>query len=324
MFKTGVVHLPEMHELAHGEMVAYNLYRDATPRPDHDQLSVLAFIAGQSKAELGIAGHAGAPAPDTIYWFRWIAGHQVAVIAWIMLIEEINQCRVGCSTPETARARCVALLRLYSSMLVYTASCSPAVYENTIRRFMITYHPAFSATWALDYCRLKKYIKEWAKDAPQYAEVWRAYIDTVQIHGKIGRRLIGNAASLLQLARDTDEACKARTPETDLAFTFDSFFLVKRTRVSTAQLWGQLTSRLCDIVVDCKLNGYCVEGGAFPAEFTGLPQRCWDELIDNAVQASRLLRDPGAAPVRASVHAATPAQAAPSASTLRGAQGVDQ
>lgn len=289
MLNTEVVYIPEKKEMLHGHLVTYHLHEIHSSNVlDRSSSENLAYAASTDAEILRSKWLAHEQDPASIYWFRWVSGHQVAFISWVLIIEEINQFRLGIKTQEMTEAICAALFRLYSSMLVYTASTTPEVYESTIRRFMTTFNPSFSGTWAADYGQLKKYMKSFGIRDSRFKEVRQAYFESIQMHGKIGKRLIGDAASLLQLSKETD-AQEARPLDEDLEFTFDSFFLVRRAQVSSADMLNQLTSRLADIVTDCKVNGFTV-GDSTPPDDEALAHY-WSQLPKHATDAVNLLTD---------------------------------
>ncbi len=232
----------------------------------------------------------GSPDPEQLYWFRWITGHQISLAAWILAVDVMAQANRGSISMGEAQARCTAWLRLYSFMLIYASSTTVEIYQNLIRPAMMKAHPAFSATWASDYIHLKRNLRNWFQQAAawpqqheakaQLAGVKAAYLESTQIHGKIGKRLIGNAASLLKLARNDSELIEASEldePETDVGQIYDDFFMAVRSQTSCGQLVHQTITRLIAVVADCRQHGFDLSGPNAMPDFADVCQPCWEQ-----------------------------------------------
>jgi hypothetical protein len=279
------------------EWVRYVWVPDARLTTDITQAAELRALLTQS-ASCPPPGPGAADA-TTLFWFRWITGHQISFVAWIVAVDVIDQANRGSMARLDAQIRCRACLRLYSLMLIYAASTTVDIYQSRIRPAMIEAHPAFSATWAADYIHLKRNLRNWLQPAAQFsagsappsssttgsasdqlAAVKQAYLASTQIHGKIGKRLIGNSASLLKLAKsdlESVEAGELDEPETRVGKIYDDFFLAVRSAVSVQDVVGQTVARLLAVVQDYRQHGFDLLGPDSMTGFDDLRDDYWAE-----------------------------------------------
>ncbi len=305
MYSSKVLHLPRFWRRAEERTLGSDLLSSTLAQPVNQ--AMLAQFLAHSPAHPAPAdsarSHHEILEPRTLYWFRWITGHQTSFLLWTFLLLHIKQFQAGACSMDSLEKTGVALFKLYSGILVYTASTSIDVYQQIIRPFMMTYHPGFSGSWASDYALLKETMRQSLRQESGFGKLGRAYMATNQIHGKIGKRLVGHSPSLNKLAKQAKagqnrvsvtEAVAAAAVETaaadaDLAFIFDAFFLVQRSPVGYADLLNQLVIRLAAILDDYHEHGFQVgHPGESPA-FLGGQHDVWDHLPRHALEGVNAL-----------------------------------
>lgn len=197
-------------------------------------------------------------ASDRLFWFRWITGHQVAFLCWraaaLLLMAEHAPGRHD----DHGLERAALWLRTSTTMYVYAASCPREVYHRIIRPTMTLWHAAFSGTWSLDFRPLPGLIADlddgpWSQDV---VRVQRAFREGRQVHAAAARKLVPSGGSILNTFRQSHPAGVPR-PET-AAFYFDSFFLVRRTRVTQADLVAAARYRAERVLADLNRHGLYV------------------------------------------------------------------
>ncbi|GHH56514.1 hypothetical protein [Streptomyces candidus] len=181
--------------------------------------------------------------PADLAWHRWLVGHQVTFLEWSLLRDVLTH-------EQSAPAEeVVRLLDLYSALLLYAGSCSPALYHHIVRPRMAQAHPAFSGEWARDYQGLPRLLKR-AADAgpPAMAQAARR---NHRVHAAVAAHLVPEGASLLQQAgRGAGEE-----PSQQEADLYDRFFLSRRGPVCRHALKAQLLPRLLWVIADLESRG---------------------------------------------------------------------
>ena len=196
------------------------------------------------------AGPREAHSAEQLFWFRWITGHQLTFMLW----QELGRRAAGAAAPappdETASA--ARLVRGYSAMLLYTASCTRDVYHRVIRPSMALHHPAFSGAWARDYGPVRALLRG------RLPAGWEGRADALleecalneAVHEGIALKLVPDAPSLLQSA-----AGQGRPLPRDVrAVLFDTYFLTLRAPCSPAEVAAQLLRRVRAVCDDLAAN----------------------------------------------------------------------
>ena len=300
MYSSKVLHLPRFWQHAAQGTLESDLLSPPVAPPVNQTL-LARFQAGSPSqpAPTHAAGSHEIVEPRTLYWFRWVSGHQTSFLIWTFLLLHIKQYQAGACSMASLEKTASALFKLYSGILVYTASTSIDVYQQIIRPFMMTYHPGFSGSWACDYARLKETMRQSLMREGGSGKLSRAYMATNQIHGKIGKRLVGHSPSLNKLAKQAKASqTHANTsaqhvatpaPDADLAFIFDAFFLVQRSPVGYADLLNQLVSRLSAILDDYHQHGFQLGHPGESPTFLAGQHDVWDHLPRHALDCVNAL-----------------------------------
>lgn len=172
---------------------------------------------------------------NTRAWHRWMLGHHAAFCVWRLMSEVLAAGTAGVAA---------ALYHAYSALLLYSGSCTPAVYDSVIRPRMRAAHPAFSGTWARDYRQVRAHLAEAAPAAG--SPLKEAVKFNRLVHMSVAARLVPGGGSLLRdSARDVHAA--PTQEETDL---FDSFFLTDRGPVCAHDFVTHLRLRVATIRAD--------------------------------------------------------------------------
>lgn len=196
------------------------------------------------------AGPGAADSAEQMFWFRWITGHQLTFMLW----QELGRRAAGAAAPPTADevASAARLVRGYSAMLLYTASCTRDVYHRVIRPSMALHHPAFSGAWARDYGPVRALLRR------RLPAAWEGRADVLleecalneAVHEGIALKLVPDAPSLLQSA-----AGQGRPLPRDVrAVLFDTYFLTLRAPCSPAEVATQLLRRVRAVCDDLAAN----------------------------------------------------------------------
>ena len=200
--------------------------------------------------------------PDlkVLHWFRWITGHQVVFLFWRALavcLQEVDTPSLG-ARKENATRHAVHLLKGYTCMLLYSGSCTQELYQSTYRVFMGLHHEAFSGKWAFEYSRIPKLLGEALRCLKECGrdDLFEALFETQKenclTHEAVANKLVPDGPSLLQ--RSNTEQTQPLKTERRHRFFFDSFFLVKRTRISGPNLYQALLRRIKPAMVDISQN----------------------------------------------------------------------
>jgi L-tyrosine peroxygenase len=198
-------------------------------------------------------------APDELFWFRWITGHQICFVVWRLigqLLDDLNQGRRSADEVLEPISRYVDG---YSAMLLYTGSCPRDIYSVLIRPSMRLRHRAFSGSWAPDYWPIRDLFRRRHLPTMSDADTGEL-VDAITllhlVHDGVAARLVTNGKSLLREAA-------VRGPGHRLAgMIYDTYFMTLRAPVPRHQVVAQLLRRLVAIAQDIAANGlYAVDDG---------------------------------------------------------------
>ncbi|SEG19117.1 Predicted O-methyltransferase YrrM [Nonomuraea solani] len=211
--------------------------------PAKSEFAELAALVRAADLDRGLDIFAPPTRPRALAWYRWMVGHQAAFLEWQLLRETLAD-----ADPVPAEAA-VRLLDLYSVLLLYSGSCPPEIYEQSIRPRMTEWHPAFSGEWARDYRGLPYLLKQAADESP--SDVRPAMRRNLRVHTAVAARLVPQGGSLLQDAgrRAGDD------PSTEESDLYDDFFLTQRAPVCAHATRLQLLYRLIKIIADLAGSG---------------------------------------------------------------------
>ncbi|GGP00723.1 L-tyrosine 3-hydroxylase [Wenjunlia tyrosinilytica] len=196
------------------------------------------------------AGPRAADSAEQLFWFRWITGHQLTFMLW----QELGRRAAGAAatSPSDEVDSAARLVRGYSAMLLYTASCTRDVYHRVIRPSMALHHPAFSGAWARDYGPVRALLRG------RLPAAWEGRADALleecalneAVHEGIALKLVPDAPSLLQSA-----AGQGRPLPRDVrAVLFDTYFLTLRAPCSPVEVAAQLLRRVRAVCDDLAAN----------------------------------------------------------------------
>jgi hypothetical protein len=202
---------------------------------------------GESSSELR--------APDSaeqLFWFRWITGHQLTFVLW----QELGRRAAEASVAQDSRdgvPSAARLVRGYSAMLLYTASCTRDVYHRVIRPSMALHHPGFTGAWARDYGPVRTLLRG------RLPAAWSGGADALlhestlndAVHEGIAGKLVPAAPSLLQSAADNGRIL----PRDVRAVLFDTYFLTLRAPSTPSEVTAQLLRRVRAVRDDLRTNG---------------------------------------------------------------------
>ncbi|MDN3060084.1 L-tyrosine 3-hydroxylase [Streptomyces hygroscopicus] len=203
-----------------------------------------------------------ADSEEELFWFRWITGHQVTFLLWRELGRRAAEAVAPAPPDEVAAV--TRLVRGYSAMLLYTASCTRDVYHRIVRPSMALHHPAFSGAWARDYGPVRALLRgrlpaAWSDGAE--ALLNECALNEV-VHEGIATKLVPDAPSLLQTA-----AGNGRTLPRDVrAVLFDTYFLTLRAPCSPTEVAAQLLRRIRAVREDLAVNDLYPAGTSSRAE----------------------------------------------------------
>ncbi|WP_329791532.1 L-tyrosine 3-hydroxylase [Lentzea sp. DG1S-22] len=191
---------------------------------------------------------ASAPPQDesALAWYRWLAGHHLAVGVWRLQLDHLAVLLEPHCSPSAAVAamRSIAVLYdSYSALLLYSGSCAPEAYSAVIRSRMKARHAAFSGTWAREYERISLLLAELGRGTDDRLK--NAMRFNRLVHMSVGRRLVPNGKSLLResggVPGTTTDADRDR---------FDEFFLISREAVCRHVLAAVLVDRVTLVLDD--------------------------------------------------------------------------
>jgi hypothetical protein len=257
---------------------------------DVPSIEAYAAIVGRLRAlgqpDVRTPGIGPCDAPDELFWFRWITGHQVCFVVWRLigqLLEDVNQ---GRRSPEEILGPVCRYVDAYLAMLLYTGSCPRDVYSVLIRPSMRLRHRAFSGSWAPDYRPIRDLLRR-----RQLSSIWSAepseLLDAIAlldlVHDGVAARLVADGQSLLREAA-------TRSPNHRLAgMIYDTYFMTLRAPISRSEVVGQLVRRLVAIAQDIAANGlHAPDDDERPTELQAAAViKCENSLIDIMISGAR-------------------------------------
>jgi hypothetical protein len=189
--------------------------------------------------------------PVSVFWFRWIVGHQVTFVLWQLLANAVHDTADPACGGEATR-RAARLVRGCSAMLLYTGSCPREIYHRVIRPSMALAHPGFSGSWARDYPLVRNVLRGHVR--LQHADGRTLLAEqrlNALIHAGVAATLVPSAPSLLKAFTAESTLCHAEL----LTALYDSYFLTVRGQVSYDVVVTQLLRRLDVIAHDVTTTG---------------------------------------------------------------------
>ncbi|WP_433574267.1 L-tyrosine 3-hydroxylase [Nocardia brasiliensis] len=230
---------------------------------------------------------------ERLFWYRWIAGHQISFLLWRAM------CDVVCQYPDEVPGErelevLSACIDGYSAMLLYSSTVPRDHYHADIRPRMALQHPAFSGTWAPDYRPVRRLFHgrlPW-QDDPSCRALDAAVDRNELTHSHIADHLVPDGRSLLQQSVGAPGVSVSREKE-DL---YDNFFLTVRRPVSHAEFVAQLDARITELTVDLSHHGmYPMVDGRHHPVVGDRSEAVMQPLITYAVQvvdrAARLVSE---------------------------------
>ncbi|MEU8197953.1 hypothetical protein AB0C10_29655 [Microbispora amethystogenes] len=191
---------------------------------------------------------------EQLFWFRWITGHQLTFIFWQEIGRRADRAPDAGDVVADVRSA-TRLIRAYSAMLLYTASCTRDVYHRVIRPSMALHHPAFSGAWARDYGPVRALLRgrlpaSWAA-VPDAAALAHECAVNEAVHEGIAAKLVPEAPSLLQSSANEGRAL----PRDVRAVLFDTYFLTLRASSTPEDVATQMLRRVRAVQDDLRVNG---------------------------------------------------------------------
>lgn len=253
----------------------------------------------QAYLDLVAAAKRGLPAADPVdsadlerlYWFRWILGHHISFIIWRLLADDLRRANANPDGRKTARA-ISQYVRGYCGMLLYTSSCTPAIYNDVIRPSMYRLHRTFSGTWAPDYRPVRSLFR--GRRTPPVPESERDRLVrevklSQSIHLGVASKLVADGRSLLQRS----VADRTVAPHLMWGKVFDCCFLTVRAPVAAEEIAAQLLRRCQAMAIDLATNGlYPSAAGpvSLPAELTApAVAECEQGLVSDLLRVAGLV-----------------------------------
>lgn len=220
-------------------------------RDARDRASALPESPLSSFDESGqLAPHA-VPA-ETLYWFRWITGHQVSFVLWRLIGQLVHEAKAGRLQPSELIAPLRYYIRGYCAMLLYTGSCPRRTYELVIRPSMRLRHPAFSGSWAPDFWPVRDLLRGRQTVFSGLIgadELFEAVELHKLVHEVVAARLVPDGESLLRQSAVRPWDVRV------LRLLYDNYFLTLRAPVGEEAVVAQLMRRLVAISRDIDVNG---------------------------------------------------------------------
>lgn len=225
--------------------------------------------------------------PDTLYWFRWITGHQVSFIAWrlaALLLEDVALCRrpANEAIPELSNH-----IDVYSAMLLYTSSCPRDLYHRLIRPSMQLHHPAFSGSWAPDFGPVRHLLRgrlTLFEECAQLADLRQAVVRCQLVHEHVASRLVPDGVSLLRSWVPDTHRLDGRL----LHLLYDNYFLTSRAPVRRSDVIAQLLRRVVAVLRDLAANGMiCDPDDDSPSLGTADPLQCEQQIAGIVAEFGR-------------------------------------
>lgn len=226
-------------------------------------------------------------APDELFWFRWITGHQVCFVVWRLMAQLLDDVQHGRRSPDGALEPMCRYVYGYSAMLLYTGSCPRDIYHVVIRPSMRLRHRAFSGSWAPDYWPIRELFRGrqpsmmWSADTGELLDAIRLHH---LVHDGVAEKLVPDGKSLLHQA-------SVRGLNHSLAgMIYDGYFMTLRAQVSRHEVVAQLLRRLGAIAQDIAANGQFADEDRDerPAELcTADVVNCENSLVDILFEVAR-------------------------------------
>jgi L-tyrosine peroxygenase len=192
---------------------------------------------------------------ERLFWFRWITGHQISFIIWRLLAAALERVGDDDGDRHELATAVTQYVRGYSAMLLYTSSCTKAVYTTMIRPSMYRVHKTFSGTWAPDYPPVRGLFhgrKIPPVPAGRLDELLGEIRLTQRVHYGVAAKLVDGARSLMQ--RSFEEG-GGKLPPRPWGSIFDCYFLTLRAPVSAQEIAVQLLRRQKAAAMDLATNG---------------------------------------------------------------------
>lgn len=202
-------------------------------------------------------------APDVLFSFRWIVGHQVSFVLWRMMALLIDSVVEGQVPRSAVLGPLCGYVRSYTAMLLYTGSCSRGIYHDVIRPSLRLRHPGFSGSWAPDYWPVRDLLRSGRlpfAPSPDSADLLQAIRLVQLVHDGVAAKLVPDRRSLLQ------ESAVRGQDMSVLHVLYDSQFITLRAPVSRHDVVAQLLRRLLAIGYDLGVNDLHAMDGADPHE----------------------------------------------------------
>jgi hypothetical protein len=215
---------------------------------------------------------------DSLFWFRWITGHQVSFILWRMAANLLEDVALHRRSADSAVPALIHYVHGYSAMLLYTGSCPRADYHRVIRPSMQLRHPGFSGAWAPDYLPVRQLLRGRLgplEASPLSAELGEAVELNQLVHEHVAAKLVPDGISLLRQAGHTARRQDGRL----LSLLYDNYFLTWRGPVSQPDVIAQLFRRLVAIMQDVKVNGLPSTGEPAPAQSAEGVSACERKIV---------------------------------------------
>jgi len=226
-------------------------------------------------------------APEELFWFRWITGHQVCFVLWRLIAQLLDDVSHNRRSPDDALEPMCRYINGYTAMLLYTGSCPLDTYSVVIRPSMRLRHRAFSGSWAPDYWPIRELVRGrqasvmWSADT---GELLEATTLLHLVHDGVAAKLVTDGKSLLREAA-------VRVPHQRTAgMIYDTYFMTLRAPVPRHEVVVQLLRRLVAIAQDIAANGLYPEddGVERPAELQAAEVvSCENSLVDIMLEVAR-------------------------------------
>ncbi|MCP2166569.1 hypothetical protein [Goodfellowiella coeruleoviolacea] len=234
--------------------------------------------------------------------YRWLVGHQSTFVVWRLLTDAMAS---ALDHPDQAASACHEageLFGVYSVLLLYSGSCPPGVYHDSLRPEMMSCHPAFSGEWAPDHRPVLSLLHRVRRECPTGAarELMSAFKANQRVHMAVARALVPDGESLLRKA----DRRPGQRPSAEEHRMYDRFFRVRRRPVCHRTLRAQLVRRVGQACVDLATHGLYYGGPAVSAsaeDSAQLVRRVEEQAgTDLAELAERVVRHADRQPVAAS------------------------
>ena len=226
--------------------------RDADSDGDASYAQVTQYLRGIGEGVVSLDGIEPCEAPDELYWFRWITGHQACFAIWRLMAQLQEEVVEGAVPLEPAFAHLSAYARGYSIMLLYTGSCPRTLYHALIRPTMRLRHRSFSGSWAPDYAPVQNLFRGRETRLAELAgadALARAIELYRLVHDGVAAKLVPDGKSLLR-----QSAVHASHSHELLGLLYDNYFLTLRAPASRQDVVAQLLRRLVAIAQDAAVN----------------------------------------------------------------------